>query len=615
MENAKRLRSVQIEMEKMKGTKRTLEKGQDSRLATALLSLWAHGKISAITCRWLAECASLDGCTHPEINDIAKMGCHGKYPGNVHRDLLTRFVKDVSVPEPLQVPVRCLNPKTLQKGEEEAAIFLPHMVFSKLANLPNFNQLFPTSMLEQFWHTLERNGDPGLPGHPMRTQNWRRFTIPLFVHGDGVQYANNNSLMVWSWGALMTCFNSLQSKYLICCWPKSATSEKTWEDLLEVICWSFCALQKGYHPSHDHTGAPLKKGSPFYEKKGQPLANGYRGCIWAIMGDAEFAANCLGLPHWASTHPCAECDATSNQEHLAKWFKNIEIDTQEFERVSYAEALANPCSSNPLFHSIPGLSTKFVRGDALHIAFVHGVHSHVMGSVLHYICYFNGPGRQATPPQERLSVIWQAVQKAYKDLNSSTRLSNLRLSMFTNPKEPHSSYPTLSIKGSEAKHLLPALLVVCKSLLKPDIFHERCMLDCMEHLQKVVDLYSEADIVLTEQEWEKVYTLGKGFLDIYSLLNGWAEEQERLLFHKVWKFHSFQHMVENSKWLNPRCHWCFSQEDFVGKISLLTYSISSGVSATKLSQKLSPKYRVLLHLLLTRDNFQQTTRELADDDP
>jgi hypothetical protein len=198
MENAKRLRSVQIEMEKMKGTKRTLEKGQDSRLATALLSLWAHGKISAITCRWLAECASLDGCTHPEINDIAKMGCHGKYPGNVHRDLLTRFVKDVSVPEPLQVPARCLNPKTLQKGEEEAAIFLPHMVFSKLANLPNFNQLFPTSMLEQFWHTLERSGDPGLPGHPMRTQNWRRFTIPLFVHGDGVQYANNNSLMV-SW--------------------------------------------------------------------------------------------------------------------------------------------------------------------------------------------------------------------------------------------------------------------------------------------------------------------------------------------------------------------------------------------------------------------------------
>ena len=59
-----------------------------------------------------------------------------------------------------------------------------------------------------------------------------------------------------------------------------------------------------------------------------------------------------------STHLCAECDATSNQEHLAKRFKNIEIDTQEFERVSYAEALANPCSSNKLFHSIPGCTVK-----------------------------------------------------------------------------------------------------------------------------------------------------------------------------------------------------------------------------------------------------------------
>ena len=84
--------------------------------------------------------------------------------------------------------------------------------------------------------------------------------------------------------------------------------------------------------------------------------------------------------------------------------------------------------------------------------------------------------------------------------------------MFCNPKEPHSSDPTLSIKGSEAKHLLPAFIVGCRSLLKPDEFHEGCMLDCMEHLQKVVDLYGEADIVLTKQEWEKVYTLAKGII-------------------------------------------------------------------------------------------------------
>eukprot|EP00435_Cladocopium_sp_Y103_P045385 s1376_g13.t1 len=49
-----------------------LEKGPQSNLATALLSLWAHGKVSGRTMRWLAECALLDGAQHDELVSIAK---------------------------------------------------------------------------------------------------------------------------------------------------------------------------------------------------------------------------------------------------------------------------------------------------------------------------------------------------------------------------------------------------------------------------------------------------------------------------------------------------------------------------------------------------------------
>ena len=196
----------------------------------------------------------------------------------------------------------------------------------------------------------------------------------------------------------MTCFNSLQSKFLISCWPKSATTEETWNDLLKEVCWSFSALLNGLHPSHDSDGAPLKKGSPFFASKGKPLANGYKSVIWAVVGDADFFALALGLPHWASKRPCHECDASSSTANQGKYFKNLEMDTQAFTRVTHAQALAHPCSSNPLFNAIPGLSTKFVRGDALHICFVHGVYSHLLGSVLHYMCWFN-PGRQKNPPR------------------------------------------------------------------------------------------------------------------------------------------------------------------------------------------------------------------------
>ena len=180
----------------------------------------------------------------------------------------------------------------------------------------------------------------------------------------------------------MTCFNSLQGKYLICCWPKSATSDKTWGDLLRVICWSLCALQKVLHPSHDHTAAPLKKGSPFFEQKRKPLANGYRGCIWAIMGDAEFAAIRLQLPHWASSHPWESGSRTLK------------------------------------------LTPRNLKGLAMQMLWpTHAAATRVVDQVCERRCLAHG--RQATPPQERLSVIWQAVQKAYKDPNTSTRLSNL----------------------------------------------------------------------------------------------------------------------------------------------------------------------------------------------
>ena len=44
-------------------------------------------------------------------------------------------------------------------------------------------------------------------------------------------------------------------------------------------------------------------------------------------------------------------------------------------------------------------------------------------------------------------------------------------------------------------------------------------------------------------------------------------------------------------------------EDFVGRISTLAHSISHGVRSTRLSLKVAPKYKVLLHLRLARQDM------------
>ena len=88
-------------------------------------------------------------------------------------------------------------------------------------------------------------------------------TLPLFLHGDGVEYQTRDSLMIYSCGSLLQQMSSLSSHFYIASFSKSCTVPETWDTMQEWICWSFAALQNGYHPSHDPWGKPLKKIHPF----------------------------------------------------------------------------------------------------------------------------------------------------------------------------------------------------------------------------------------------------------------------------------------------------------------------------------------------------------------
>ena len=274
MEKCKRLRGWKLE-EALGSSKKKkpLEKGRGSNLATALLSLWAHGKLSAIQIRKLAHAAVLDGCNHVELADMSKAGNYGEVPGNVHRDLMCRFVKDVCIPEPMELEVTCLDTKSLKKEKVMASLFLPHIMFAQLATLENFHEVFPLEKVEQFWCGVERSKDPRLEGHPCtRGKKWKKMCIPVWLHGDGVEYAVEDSLMCWSWGPLMTNFSPLEAKFLIACFPKASTAPETWTEIMQHVCWSLNALVQGVHPMHDAFGKPLKKGSHFLKKRASHCA-------------------------------------------------------------------------------------------------------------------------------------------------------------------------------------------------------------------------------------------------------------------------------------------------------------------------------------------------------
>ena len=225
------------------------------------------------------------------------------------------------------------------------------------------------------------------------------------------------------------------------------------------------------------------------------------------------------------------------------------------------------------------------------------------------------PGKvSAIKPSERLGLIFEEVQAQYKEQLLENRLTNLKLSMFiSDPKSPWASRASLDCKAGESKHLLPALVPVLEKMFegttKPEELH---MLSAASSLEKLVSLWDAADLFLTEEQFAQSLTLGKEFLDSYKWLNSWSLEKGRNSFGIVAKFHTFIHLLWNCQFGNPRGHWNFRGEDFVGHMSKMAHSVSFGVSSCKISQKLAQKYRLLVHFLLSREMEMDELDHLLD---
>ena len=139
----KRLRgwSLQKEIDNVIPCEREVSSSSSSKafspLANKLLTLWAHGTLSAVMIREIAHLAMLDGAQHPDLYGIAKTGNFGQQHGNVHRDLMHEFARNICIEKApvcnqlhrsqkqlkgrsasTHVSTSCVVFKTLQKGTQ-----------------------------------------------------------------------------------------------------------------------------------------------------------------------------------------------------------------------------------------------------------------------------------------------------------------------------------------------------------------------------------------------------------------------------------------------------------------------------------------------------------------
>ena len=352
--------------------------------------------------------------------------------------------------------------------------------------------------------------------------------------------------MVWSFGPLLSQEHSLDSHLLMAAWPKSCTCKDTWPQLWKELALSFKALAKGQHPTHDADGNPLKKASPFWAKKGKPLASGLKAIVRCIEGDHEWI-----LQQQLGPSPLEECiPMLEFRLHSSKLLERSHT-ASSIHGISHSWAQAFPSSEHPFLTEVPSNSSRLVRGDALHILFTKGLYGHLLGSILHYLCWYDEGAHQATKPADRLGIIFKEIQAVYTDKEVTCRLTNLVLSMFTHPKKPWANWANLSCKGGEGKHLAPCLLEVLKKHLgfqqaraQP---HAQVLRACMPGGGNL----GLCRKFLAKAEFKKFWQLAQDAMKEYQWLNAWSANCGRSSFHIVIKHHTFLHLAKDAWYLNP----------------------------------------------------------------
>ena len=87
----------------------------------------------------------------------------------------------------------------------------------------------------------------------------------MWMHGDGVQYGEEHTLVTYSVGSCLTNTSSMQVMFYMASFVNAFTAseqhghaEDTWHTIWAVLLWSFKAAWEGHHPLVDWENRPFE---------------------------------------------------------------------------------------------------------------------------------------------------------------------------------------------------------------------------------------------------------------------------------------------------------------------------------------------------------------------
>ena len=574
-------------------------------LAEWLLERWTWGAMSAHMVQEAAYQAWLDGLRHESIVMLASCGTWGAHTGNIQRDIERRVLPTLTyTPEPYVHGIPALDPRgdRTHTCTASASVLLPHEWIAVMsANAPDaFDRAFGVPLVPDFWVHQDMH-DPKLMLH----QDLDNTCVPLWLHGDGAEYQNRDSLTIVSFSGVLGTGCTKDRKLYLTSWSKECTAmtrhgfqADTWRDgLWPILVWSFKACYEGRFPSTDHIGRPFPEGSQRAQLAGAPLCSGdipFRFYVYGVLGDLDYFSKDLDLPFHNNHRPCWFCDAdcTDNPWNdfraRASWQDRTVQDVQ-----------GNPRSRHPIW-SIPGVHELCTMLDVLHVV-DQGVASHVIGNVLHTIIYdelcTRQRGAHRVTAKEALGTLWQEIQAIYTQLGIEHRLHNLKLSMFMHdPAAPYAHFPCLSsVKAADTRHLVPVVCELCRRYYDPTVERTQHRFFCAKRLTQFYVHLKHEGTHLPLAAGQAILADARACLAHYGWLAADANARGKLQWSIVPKQHFFAHLAAQGRFINPRRSWTYMDEDFMNVIVTIARS-SNSVGTIRVNDAVVLKYRAAMQL-------------------
>ena len=515
------------------------------RLRSGLQDAFLGNKLSSQDVQFMAEAsfdAGLDG-----FRDLKKAKGKGTQKSsikNMRRATLRAFKKNTAWPGLYTARIRVWNSKTNAEELAPVPFLLPHEILHSFAR-NNSNLTCQTGLgAGSLQHMLNCASALNVEASSL---------VPMALWGDGVPCNWDRSMSMELFCMALPGLPPGKQELrvpLVGILRKYVVVQNTFDDICEVLSWSYKQCVLGKMPKCRHDSSPFNKSDT---KRKRMMSQDFpRGVLCEVRGDWSFYKQAFKYPQHNEKngicYKCTACPAT---------YKDVSTHaTWRQQRLSHWDIMARFIQQgiqiSPIFDA-PFLKTSCFQHDWLHIADL-GVVPHFFGSIM-WIFQQKYPGSSQAA---RCNLMYVDLQQWYIDNDVDSRLDQLTPSMLKPGKKHHH----LRGKGAEIRALVPWVNEMATRLLKDDSVEEATAKAAMQQLNTCYNQLSadQFDSSILQEASRK-----------FALLYVALEEFDPTHWHVVPKLHMFQEMNEMSA-TRPSMVWGYRDESNGGYIAGLSRS-------------------------------------------